>query len=139
MSIQSIVVSAVLLLALPSLARALEEIELVTKERAVELGIIVRAAAAGPDAVRVELEFPIAGELKGYTHTYLEIKNGKRVLFSANLKEEDAQPGHVIVSFYADRSRLPEFSLKVGTRGDALTRVGHILSLRDFVDLERLR
>jgi hypothetical protein len=139
MSIRSVAISSIILLALPALASALEEIEIVTKERATELGMIVRTEAAGPDAVHVELEFPIAGELKGFTDVHLEIKTGKKVLFSSSLREDRSQPGHIIVAFYADRARLPEFTLKVGARGDALSRVGHVLPLKDFVDLEKIR
>ena len=139
MSIQSVAVSAVLLAVLPTLACALEEIENVTRQRATELGMIVRAEAAGPDAVHVELEFPTTGELKGFRRVEIRIEDGKKLIFSSALKEETSASGHVIVSFYADRARIPQFELKVVTVGDALSRVGRVLALKDFVDLEKIR
>lgn len=142
MSLQSATVSAVsavLLVALPTLASALEEIESVTPQRATELGMIVRAEAAGPEAVQVELEFPTTGELKGFRRVELKIEEGEKAIFSATLKEETSASGHVIVRFYADRARIPQFELKVVTVGDALSRVGHVLALKDFVDLQKVR
>ena len=41
-------------------------IENVSKERAKELGMVIRSNAAGPKDVWVQLEFKIKGELKGY-------------------------------------------------------------------------
>jgi len=127
------------LLAIPGVTCALEDIELVTPARATELGMIVRAQAAGPDAVAVDLEFPTTGELKGFRGVELRIEDGKKLIFSSTLKEERSEQGHVVVRFYADRARIPQIELKVATRGDALTRVGHVLPLKDFVDLTKVR
>ena len=95
MSIQSVAVSAVLLAVLPTLACALEEIENVTRQRATELGMIVRAEAAGPDAVHVELEFPTTGELKDFRRVEIRIEDGKKLIFSSTLKEETSASGHL--------------------------------------------
>jgi hypothetical protein len=139
MSIRSLAISAIVVLALPTLGFALEDPVNVDNELATKLGMIVRAKAAGPDAVSVELEFPTTGDLKGYTGTTVEIKSGKKLLFYSTLRDEPSQPGHVVVNFHLDRSRLPETTLKVTSRGDALTRVGYILALKDFVDLDKVR
>jgi hypothetical protein len=53
---------------------AMMEIEIVSVDRAKELGPEVRANAAGPDAVRVELEFEPKGALKDYNRVDLEIR-----------------------------------------------------------------
>jgi hypothetical protein len=139
MSCRSLAVSAIFLAVFPLAASALEDVDDVTRERAAELGIIVRAKAAGPDAVGVELEFPTSGELKGFRRVEFRIEDGKKLIVASTLKEEESQPGHVVVSFYADRGRIPQIELKVVTVGDALSRVGHVLALKDFVDLEKLR
>lgn len=129
----------VLFAAVPGLAFALEEIENVTPERATELGMIVRAEAAGPDAVAVDLEFPTTGELKGFRGVELRIEDGKKLIFSSTLKEERSEQGHVVVRFYVDRARIPQIELKVATQGDALSRVGHVLAMKDFIDLTKVR
>ena len=71
---------AVLLVVAPSWSYALESIEIVTKERAKALGLEIRSNAAGPDAVRIELEFAIQGELKDYHRVALELHNGEKLL-----------------------------------------------------------
>ncbi|HZN33479.1 MAG TPA: hypothetical protein VFB80_06645 [Pirellulaceae bacterium] len=121
----------------PNLCYALELIEIVTKERAAELGLVVRAHAAGPDAIQIELEFPAAGELKDYSSVALEIREGKKLLLSLALREEPAKPGMVAVGFAVDRARLPQLTLKVVTRAQD-GRIGHVLRMNEFVDLANL-
>jgi hypothetical protein len=139
MPIRCLAISAIFVLSLPTLGFALEDPVNVDNVLATKLGMIVRAKAAGPDAVAVELEFPTTGDLKGYTGTSVEIKSGKKLIFFTTLRDVPSQPDHVIVSFYLDRARIPETTLKVTARGDALTRVGYILALKDFVDLDKVR
>src|SRR5438067_940252 len=90
-------VLAVLLVVAPSVCFAMMEIELISKDRAKALALEVRASAAGPDAVRVELEFETKGELKNYSRVDLEIHDGGKSLVSSTLREEHAKPGRVIV------------------------------------------
>ena len=136
---QSVAVSAVLLAAFVNLASALEDVITITPQQAADLGMIVRAQAAGPETVSVQLEFPITGELKNHQGVGLTIEDGRKVIFSTTLREERTPAGHVIVSFSADRARLDQITLKVSTRGDALTRIGRVLAMKDFVGLEKLR
>jgi hypothetical protein len=126
-----------MLFIVPSPCRAFEEIEIVTKERAKALGLEIRSNAAGPDAVRVELEFAVNGELKNYNRVALEMYDGDKLLLSSTLKEEESKPGHVVVSFAASRAKLDKISLKVVTFDG--TRVGHVISVKDFVDLGKLK
>ena len=139
MFMRSVVLSAVILATFPTLVCALEDIYTVTRQQATDMGLIFRAKAAGPDAVSVELEFPTTGALKGFQGVQLRIEDGKRLLFYSMLREETLESGHVVVSFYVDRARIPQCELKIATRGDGLTRVGHILPLKDFVDLTKVR
>jgi hypothetical protein len=122
----------------PNRSYALELIEIVTKERAKTLGLEIRSSAAGPDAIRVELEFEIKGDLKSYHRVALEMHEGDKLLASSTLKEEESKKGHVIVSFAADRAKLGQFRLKVVTLNDD-GRNGHVIKVKDFVDLEKLR
>jgi len=85
---------------------AMMEIEFVSPQRAKELGMAVKANAAGPDAMRISLEFPAAGELKSFSRVDLEIMDGGKLQLSASLREEKTNDGHVIVSFAAARDQL---------------------------------
>lgn len=118
---------------------ALESIELVTKERAKALGMEIRSNAAGPDTVRVVLEFDPKGELKNYQRVALELHDGGKLLATSTLKEEEAKAGRIVVSFAADRAKLDLFTLKVVTQAGPRTRTGHVIKVKDFVELENLR
>jgi hypothetical protein len=105
-------VLAILLVIAPNRSLALESIEIVTKERAKALSLEIRSNAAGPDAVRIELEFAIQGELKDYHRVALELHTGGKLLATSTLKHEESKPGRVVVSFAADRTKLDQFTLK---------------------------
>ncbi len=129
---------AVLLVFAPNWSYAFEEIEIVTKERAKVLGLEIRSNAAGPDAVRIELEFPIQGELKDYHRVALELHDGGKLLASSTLKEEGSKVGRVVVSFAANRAKLNQFALKVVTQSGE-ERIGHVIQVKNFVELDKLR
>ena len=130
---------AILFAVAPNGSYAVEEIEIVTKERAKALGLEIRSNAAGPDAVRIELEFAIQGELKDYHRVALVLQNGGKLLATSTLKEEEAKAGRVVVSFAADRAKLEQFTLKVVTQISPRTRTGHVIRVKDFVELDKLR
>ena len=129
---------SVLVLTIPSFCFALEEIEFVSRERAKELGLVIQWNSAGPDAVRVVLDFETKGELKNYTRVELSMHEGDKLLMSSTLKEEEAKPGHIVVSFAAERKKLPQIELKIVV-GQLDGRVGHVIPVKDFVDLEKAR
>lgn len=129
---------AVLLLVPPGLCFAMDSVELISKERAKELGLEVRSKAAGPDAVWVELEFETKGELKRITHVGLEMWAGQKLLLSSILRDSRPGPGRVAVSFTADRSHLDKFTLRV-LSDQGLGSVGYVLRVKDLVDLEKVR
>src|SRR5437763_1412291 len=91
---------------------ALWEIAPVSKERAKELGMEVRATAAGPNDVRVELEFKPEGELKNFSRVDLRLGEGEKVVV-APLREDRSKEGRIVVSFVADRTRLEKINLWV--------------------------
>lgn len=125
--------------AIPSRCQALEEIEFVSKERAKALGLKVTSNAAGPDAVRVVLEFEAKGELKDYSRVALEMQDEGKLLLSSTLREDKSAPGRVVVSFAADRTRLDQLTMKVVVQHSARGRTGHVIKVKEFVDLEKLR
>jgi hypothetical protein len=131
-------VLAVLLAVAPNRSYALELIDTVTTERAKALGLQFRAEASGPDAVRVWLEFEKQGELERYLYVVLEVKDGEKLLSDSELRERKSRPGRVVVSFVADRAKLAQFTLRVVEQTSA-SRVGHVMRVKDFVDLDKLR
>jgi hypothetical protein len=138
-TIVTITVLAILLTVAPNRSYALESIEIVTKERAKALGLEIRANAAGPDAVRIKLEFAIQGELTDYHRVALELHDGGKLLATSTLKHDESKPGRVVVSFAADRANLDQFTLKVVTQSGPRTRTGHVIQVKNFVELDKLR
>ncbi|HEX4795464.1 MAG TPA: hypothetical protein VH370_16830 [Humisphaera sp.] len=114
------------------------DIELVTPQRAKELGMVVKANAAGPDTIRISLEFPVSGELKSFSRADLEIMDGGKLVLAASLREEKTNEGHVIVSFAVARDQLDKLTLRV-VSGVPRDMVGHDLRLKEFVDLKNLK
>jgi hypothetical protein len=103
---------AVLLVA-PGPCFALWGIYPVTPKTAKELGLEVRSTPAGPDMVRIELEFKLEGQLKGFSRVDLRIGDGDKDLVIAPLQEDRSKPGRVVVGFAADRTRLDRITLCV--------------------------
>ena len=137
-TIFNISVLAVLLVVAPSPCFALWGVEHVSKERAKKLGMEVRSKAAGPNHVAVELEFKPEGELKNFSQVDLRISEGENLLVTAPLREDRSKPGHVVVSFTADRTRLDKTTLRVMVPGGAGGTI-YELRVKDFVELEKGR
>ena len=133
----NIVVLAVLLIT-PGVCFALWDIELVTKDRAKEMGMEVRSVAAGPNHVTVELEFKTEGQLKDFSRVDLRIGEGDNLLVTAALREDRSKPGRVVVSFTADRGHLNKANLRVMVpyRDGGLGGAIYALHVKDFVELK---
>ena len=129
---------ALILLAVSLRALAMMSIEVVTKDRTKALGLDIRAVAAGPDAVRVVLEFDVKGELKDFARVDLHIHQDGKLLVSTALREERPREGRVSVALAADRASLDRFTVRVVTRSGPRTMSGYDLKLKDFVDLSRI-
>jgi hypothetical protein len=117
----SLAVLAVLLVA-PGRCFALWLIAPVSPDRAKEMGLEVRSSPAGPDQVRVQLEFKTegrfkefsaAGQFKGRSGVELLIGEGKNPAVTAPLKEDRSKPGRIVVSFNADPAHLDQINLRV--------------------------
>ena len=153
--IVTISAEAVFLVVAPSPCFALWGYASVSKERAKELGMEVRSVPAGPNQVRVELEFktegrfegfsPAAGKFKDRSGVELRIGEGNNPrLFAslasvtAPLKEDRSKPGRIVVSFHADRAHLDESNLWVMVpESDGGT--AYVLRVKDFVEPEKDR
>ena len=112
-------------------------LKIVSKEEAKSLGMTVRANAAGPELVRVELAFDVKGALKDFLRVDLLIDGGK--LAHVSLLPDPSAPGSVMVGFAADRARLGLFALRVVTRTPVNRMVGYELRVNEFVDLAKVK
>ncbi len=132
-------VLSVLLAVAPSLCFGMMDIADVSKARAEELGMEIRSRAAGPDAVRVELEFGLTGELKSFSRVDLVFSEGGKILVTSMLREDRSKPGRVTVSFTGDRAHLGRLLLRVVTQPAARTMIGYELRVKEFVELDKVR
>ena len=129
-----------LLVFAPSRCFALMTVQEVSKERAKDLGMEIRAKANGTNAVWVELEFKPEGKLKRFSpennsRVELEIREAEESLVTAALQMKRPSPGHVVVSFVADRAHLEKTTLMVVVGSGQLSGGGYELRVKDFVDL----
>ena len=73
----------------PNRCFGMMDIEEVTPQRAKELGLEIRTIAAGPDAVRVELEFEAKGDLKDFVRVDLQMTEGENCCCSRLCARKD--------------------------------------------------
>jgi len=109
----------------------------VSKARAKELGIEVRAKPNGPKEAWIELEFKPEGELADFKHVSLEIADREQFQLGwTPLKDERTSTGSIVVRLMANRAFLEKVTLRVvcGFNGGK----GHDLWVKDFVDLKEL-
>jgi len=141
MKILKISILTFLFMAASSRCFALRETAVLTKKDAKEMGIEVRASAAGADAVRLELEFKPEGKLKDFTHVELTVTEGeKSFVFSTALRETRSSSGNIVVTFTASRAWFEKVTLSVVQRspreaGDHTCE----LRIKDFADLGKVR
>jgi hypothetical protein len=129
----------VLLTAAPLPCFAMRSIGIVSKAEAKEMGIEVRATAAGPEAAWLELEFKPEGRLKAYSHVELAIREGDKTLVShVVLAETKSESGAVVVHFLADRAYLEKVTLIVVT-GFPSNFANNELRMKDFVDRAKIK
>ena len=140
MKILKISILTFLFMAASSQCFALREIAVITKKEAKEMGIEVRAQAAGADAVRLELEFKPEGKLKEFTHVELKMTGEKAFVISAALREKRSSSGSIIVTLTASRAYHEQTTLSVVMHspreaGDHT----YELRMKEFVDLDKVR
>lgn len=123
-------------LLIPNRCFAFWEIAEVTKEEAKKMGLEVRWNPAGPDDVRVEMEFKVEGVLKDFDRVDLHLGDGGKSQVTASLKEDRSKEGRVVVSFSADRTQLDKIRLWImipGALGGAIYEV----RVKEFVELKK--
>ena len=124
---------------------AVWDVVTVSKEQAKELGMEVRATAAGPKNLQLVLEFNVEGNLKEYDGRFkdrsgVNLRIGERdnLTVSASLREDRSKPGRAVVSFITNRAQLDKVTLMVMVPGSPGTVGGTIyeLPVKDFVELK---
>lgn len=116
---------------------ALMSVGIITKERAKELGIEVRAKPGGPDHAWVELEFKPEGKLERFRHVSLEIADKDQLeLGWTPLKDQRTSQGTVLVRVMGSRAFLKRVTLRI-VLGD-IGRVGNDIRLKDFINFDTL-
>jgi hypothetical protein len=123
-----------LLAAASSPCHALMFIEDVSKDRAKELGVGIRSDVAGPNEVRVRLEFTVKGGLTNFSHVELEIAEGERRLVSARLLADRPAPGCVAVNFTVDQVNVTRSVLTIVVRHGPRSTVGYRFKVKDFIE-----
>ena len=132
---------AIFLALTPNPCFAVWDIEIVSKERAKELGLEVRSTAAGPNHVQVELEFKAEGKLKYFSQVDLRLGKGDNLAVAAPLREDRSKPGRVAVSFSAYLAQLDKLTLRVMVpfRDGGAGGTVYELPVKDFVEMKRVR
>lgn len=130
---------AVLILFVASLTPSLALISVgnVSKERAKELGIELRAKPGGPKHAWIELEFKAEGKLASFQHVSLEIAEGDELgLGWTPLKDKRTHRGSVLVRVMGSRAFLKKVTLRIvyGDFGGS----GDDVRIKDFVDFDQL-
>jgi hypothetical protein len=110
----------------------------VDKQRAKELDMEVRSEAAGPNQVRVELDFNAERELKNFSRVDLRLGEGDNPLLTAPLQEDRSKPRRVAVNFTAERAHLDKITLRVMVP-EKLGGTAYQLRMKDFVKPEKGR
>src|SRR5262245_45716165 len=131
-TVVNILAVAIFLAVTPSPCFAAWDVEIVTRDRAKELGMEVRSKAVGFTDVQVTCEFKPVGELKNFSR--VDLKSGKGA--AARLQEDRSKPGRIVVSFTVERTQLGKLNLRVmvpGTLGGAV----YDLPVKDFVELKK--
>ena len=117
---------------------ALRSVGIISTTEAKEMGIEVRATAAGPEAIWLELEFKPEGTLKSYHHVELEINEGEKTLIGyTELAGKRSSSGSVVVRLMANRAFVGKIMLSIIT-GFPSNFSAHQLRMKDFVELDKV-
>ncbi len=138
-----------ILAALASSSHALIQVAAVSKEQAKKLGIEVESQSAGPNHLRVVIDFKRMDALKKfdpdkYGRVELRLRDsdatvprGTRTLFVAPLQLKQPEPGRVSVAFTARRDQVARMSVVIHLM-EGLSMVAFNLELEEFVRPEQV-
>jgi len=139
---KALLMAALVLGAASSPCFGLMSIHPVTAAEAKEWKMEVRALPAGPDDVRVELEFAAEGQFQGFRRVDFRMTGDDgKMLANLSLKEERTKDGRILVSFATNRANIARIALWVVTGAGGASAEGgaYELQAKSFVDLSRLK
>lgn len=117
---------------------ALRSVGTLSKKEAKEMGIEVRAIAAGQENLWLELEFKPEGKLKSYQHVELEINEGDKTLIGyTELAGKRSSSGSVVVRLMASRAFVAKITPSIIT-GFPSNFSANQLRMKDFVELDKI-
>lgn len=136
-TVLTISAAALLTTAFSSPCFALQENELVSQQRAKELGVTLRSHLNGESGVKVWIEFQPKGELEEFSRVELRIQAGKKCVVDAPL-ETSRSADKVAAAFSSDPEFLKQSTVTIIVPAE-LGRVGYQFRVKDFVNLEKYR
>jgi hypothetical protein len=114
-------------------------VEIVSKERAKDLGVTISAKMVGTNQVGIWLEFAPKGALQKFSSVTLEITSNEHRIVSANLSPLKQTPDSVVVYFSTDPAYLATSKLTVFYKdGGIPPYAGYEFHLSDFVTYDSL-
>ncbi len=112
----------------------------VTAQEVKDWKIEVRAMPAGPEDMRVEIEFPAEDQFKGFKRVDFRMHGDDgKMLAVLQLKEERGKDGRILVSFATSRQNLGKIAIWVVTGGGASVGGAYEIKPAAFVDLAKLK
>lgn len=123
----------------PRPSYALWDVVRVTKEHAKQLGMELRATAAGANRVHVVLEFEAGGKLKDFSQIDMALGKGDDLMVSAALREDRSKTGRVMVAVSVGRAQLDKLclSVRVPYRDGGLGGIVYQLPVKDLVEVKK--
>jgi hypothetical protein len=137
---KTLLMAVIALGAATSPCSALISIHSVTAQEVKDWKIDVRALPAGPDDVRIEVEFAPESQFKDYRRVdFRMIGDDGKMLAVTSLKEERTKDGRVLVSFATNRENLGKIAIWVVTGGGARVGGAYEIKPMSLVDLSKLK
>lgn len=130
---------AVFLVVASGVCFALWDVDVVTKDRAKQLGLEIRSTASGTSHVSVELEFKVDGPLKSFSEVHLRLGTRENLVLSTTLREDRSKPGRILCSFAVDSAQLDKLTLSilVPFRDGGAGGTVHEIRVKDFVEVKK--
>lgn len=112
---------------------ALAVLEDVSKDRAKQLGIIVRSQPSANDDLMVIVEFKKQGDMRGFRWADVELRRkGKRVISSA-IQPRTTDKDSVRLDLYMDAAAIPDTTVTIFVYNQPRSGIGYRLKLKDFL------
>jgi|GEM_PF-1083087 len=127
-----------LLVAVAEPSLALMDIGILTKEKAKEWGLTVKAHKNGMAGIAVTVEFKMQGELKSFNRAELQVWDGKKYEVLVPVMVVHPTPDSVSVTFSGDPAFLAKSQLMIILSEPPMDGSGYEMQVKEFVDLAKV-